>query len=219
MYNDCQRCAHAPTCLGLAALQFPSRLLKRGEHLCYQGQSSQNLYIVRSGILKSYFTKSNGEEFVMGFYLPPDLFGWESISESRHSISIAALDQSNICVVPAEKMFTLTQKNNALGTQLLRMVSRRIHQDNVALLRTTAQQRVTTFLLQLQLRYHQLGFPKQSLQLMMTHQEIANYLRITPCTISRIFHQLQQQKIIHIEKNHVIHLLDMATMQGMAESG
>lgn len=214
--NECQNCLRAPTCLGNNLFQFPARMLKRGEHLCYQGQQSQNLYILRSGLLKSYITKPNGEEFVMGFYLPPDLFGWEGIDESQRSIAITALDQSNICVIPTDKMFSLTQTMPQLGGQLLQMVSRRIYQDNVALLRTSAQQRVATFLLQLELRYRQLGFPKQTLQLMMTHQDIANYLRITPSTISRIFHELDKNKIIKIEA-HRIHLLDISQIHMIAQ--
>ena len=225
--NTCHSCAHARVCLSshspnnqsslFNTLQFSARLLKRGEHLCYQGQYSENLYIIRAGILKSSITKQNGEEFVMGFYLPPDLFGWEGIDESHRSVSITALDQSNICIVPAEKMFVLTQQIPALGAQLLQMISRRIQQDNVALLRTNAQQRVATFLLQLASRYQKLGFPKYSLQLIMTHQDVANYLRITPCTISRIFHELEHKKMIKIEK-HRIQLLDVPNMYVMAES-
>lgn len=216
MFNECQRCSRAAVCLGFNAFQFTARILKRGEHLCYQGQQSQNLYILQAGALKSYLTKSNGEEFVMGFYFPPDLFGWEGIDQSHQSVSIVALEPANICIIPTEKMFALTQKMPSLGTQLLRMVSRRIQQDNTALLRTTAQQRVATFLLQLELRYRQLGFPKQSIPLTIAHQDIANYLHITPSTISRIFHELQEKKIIAV-KNHVIELLNMAEIHLMAE--
>lgn len=225
--NTCYTCSHARICLPshtqinqsplFDTLRFSARLLKRGEHLCYQGQHSDNLYILRAGILKSSITKSNGEEFVMGFYLPPDLFGWEGIDESHRSVSITALDQSNICVVPTEKMFRLTQQIPALGNQLLQMVSRRIQQDNTALLRTSAQQRVATFLLQLESRYQKLGFPKQSLQLLMTHQDIANYLHITASTISRIFHEWEHKKIIKIEKQS-LQLLDVAMIYEMAES-
>lgn len=226
--NTCHSCTHASICLPssrsrfnqpnlLDALQFSSRILKRGEHLCYQGQHSDSLYIVRAGILKSSFTKQNGEEFVIGFYLPPDLFGWEGIDESHRSVSITALDQCNICIIPTEKMFLLTQQMPTLGGQLLQMVSRRIQQDNTALLRTSAQQRVATFLLQLASRYQKMGFPKHSLQLVMTHQDIANYLHITPSTISRIFHELEHKKIIKIVKQGV-KLLDTPTLYVIAEN-
>lgn len=221
--NACTQCPRASVCLSvhqqdqiIEGFEFESHLLKQGEYLCYQGQQSHNLYIIQTGVLKSTIIKSSGEEYVMGFYLPPDLFGWEGIDESHHSVSISALDQSNICVIPTGDMFLLTQKFPALGERLLRMVSRRIHQDNIALLRTTAQQRVATFLLQFELRYRALGFPKGRLQLIMTHQDIANYLRITPSTISRIFHELAEKKIIQIKK-HDVQLLDIATIQMMAE--
>lgn len=224
-HNTCYSCPHARHCLPththiaqsplFEMLQFSSKLLKRGEILCRQGQHSDNLYIIRSGILKSSLTKANGEEYIMGFYLPPDLFGWEGIDDN-HSLTITALDQSNICVIPTEKMFSLTQQHPRLGAQLLQMVSRRIQEDNVALLRTTALQRVATFLLQLESRYRHMGFMKNTIPTHMTHHDIANYLRITPSTISRLFHELEHKKMICVE-NHQIRLLDGGGLHALAE--
>ena len=223
--NACQRCQHATQCflprtiqqsISFDAFQFPAYLLKRGERLRRENHLSHPLYILRAGILKSYIIKPNGEEFVMGFYFPPDLFGWEYMDKTHRAISVVALDQSNICTISTEKLFTLTQQIPQIGTQLLRMVSRRIEQDNIALLHTTAHQRTATFLLQLAYRYRQMGFPDHYCQLLMTHQDIANYLRMNPGTISRIFHEWQEKKMIRIEKNRV-YLLDTATISGMAE--
>jgi len=200
----------------LDALHFPARILKRGEHLFHQGQSTSHLYIIRAGILKSYTTTANGQEFVMGFYFPPDLFGWEMIDEQQRSISILALAQSNICVIPTKKIFALTQEMPSLGNQLLRMVSRRIQQDNVALLRASAQQRVATFLLQLAMRYQQAGFSNHRFPLLMTHQDIANYLRITSSTISRILNEWGKKKWIQIEK-HTMTLRNINMLQIISE--
>lgn len=225
--NKCIDCAQGSTCLLSnstlppetidSLFQFPARLLKKGEHLCYQGQKSESLYIVRSGMLKSYVTKPNGEEYVMGFHLPPDLFGFEGMDEADGSMSIVALDQTNICSISPEKMQHLIQQSPSLNMQLLRMVSRRIHQDNVALLRSNAHQRVAAFLLQLAARHHQLGFSHNALNLLMTHQDMANYLRMTANTISRIFHEWQQKRLIEIQK-HVIYLLDISHIQLIAEN-
>lgn len=225
--NACQHCAQATTCLLKqtplsndtieSLFRFQSRLLKKGEYLCYQGQKSENLYIVRSGMLKSTIIKPNGEAFIMGFYLPPDLFGFEGMDEEHKSVGITALEQSNICIIPADKMQALTQKAPDLTLQLMRMISRRIHQDNIALLRTTADQRVATFLLQFAARYQQLGFSHDAINLAMTHQDLANYLRMTANTISRIFHDWQAKKLIDIRK-HMIYLLDVANIRLLAET-
>ena len=226
MQNTCRTCNRASICLLaqltpnttqlLNTLQFNAKTLKRGEHLCHQGQTSDNLYILRAGSLKSYVTKANGEAFVMGFYFPPDLFGWEGLDDQQRATSIVALDESNICIIPTEKMFALTQQSPALGAQLLKMVSRRIHQDNVALLRTSAEQRVATFLLQLVTRFSHIGFSNLTFQLPMKHQDIANYLHITPNTISRIFHDLQKKKLLKLVRN-TIQLCDIPQIQMIAE--
>lgn len=220
-HNVCQRCPRSSVCFPFVnsnsyTFEFASRILMRGEHLCHQGQQSRYLYILRSGVLKSYTIKKNGDEFVMGFYFPTDLFGWEATDAAQRSISIVALDESNVCMIPTEKLFFLTQENPALGERLLTMINRRIQQDNIALLRTTAPQRVATFLLQLSFRYQMLGFSKYDLQLPMTHQDIANYLRITAGTISRILHQWENRQWIVME-NHVIRLVNMPCLQMVAE--
>ena len=222
----CNTCAHAPVCLDLPnhynQLQekFQSVLhtkqIKPGQHLCHQGQPSPNLFILKSGLLKSYVTKANGQEFVMSFVLPSDLFGWEGFDKPRHAISVVALTESHVCMIESEKIFEITQYHPSFTQKLLRMISRRVHHDNIALLRTSAVQRVSTFLLQLTARYRDLGYPSDRCQLLMSQQDIANYLRINPSTISRTLHDLQNSGIIEIDKNSVL-LNDIPQLRKLAE--
>ena len=37
----------------------------------------------------------------------------------------------------------------------------------------------------------------------MTHQDIANYLRLAPATVSRLLHQLQSKNILSIQKKKI----------------
>ena len=61
-----------------------------------------------------------------------------------------------------------------------------------------------------------MGFPYYMCKLIMTHQDIANYLRIAPATISRILHQMQKKGLIVLKKkdiylNDIDKLNDIAT--------
>lgn len=222
----CHQCAHAPFCLDLPnhydklpeenRLNLQSKTIKPGQHLCHQGQASSYLYILRSGLLKSYLTKASGQEFIMSFVLPSDLFGWEGFDKPRHAISVVAIVESQVCMIKSEQMFVLTQLHPNFGNKLLRMISRRIHQDNVALLRTSATQRVATFLLQLTARYRELGYPSDRCQLLMSQQDIANYLRINPSTVSRTLHDLQKSGLIQYERNTVT-LKNISQLRSLAE--
>ncbi len=212
-FNQCKNCQVAPLCLPsniqkkllkrFETLKFKSRLLRKGEHLCRQGEYSQNLYAIRSGILKSYLTKSEGEEYIMGFHLAPDLFGWEGLDQTQISLSVVAIDQSNVCEIPLNQLSDLFAEVPALETRLFQMMSRRVRSHNYALLRTTAEQRVASFILEFAEHYRLMGNPYYLCKLEMTHQDIANYLRIAPETMSRTFKQLQQKELIQMSRKKI----------------
>lgn len=224
--NKCRYCRIAGLCLPakidkkslkkINNLNFNSRVLKPGDYLCRQGELSKHLYALRSGLLKSVTTKSDGQEYIMGFHSPPELFGWESIDEGQKSVSIIALDHSNICEIPVDKITELTQGIPEIERQIFALVSKRIRRDNFNLLRNSAEQRVASFLLQLCEHNTLLGYPYHMCRLKMTHQDIANYLRIAPETISRTFKTLQKKKLLKVVRKKVF-LSDIDALRALAE--
>ena len=224
--NKCRYCNLATKCLPANVnkkilnqselLDFKVRILEAGEHLYRQGESLESLYAIRTGMLKSYTTLESGQEYVMGFHMPPDLFGWEGIQKQQLSVSVVALKSSNICEIPLTQLEKIVKELPELETQLLKMVSQRINIDNIAMLRTTSEQRVANFILQLAQKYSALGQPSYLCRLSMTYQDIANYLRMAPETISRTLHKLQSKKIISLDKQQ-IHLKNIDALKKLAE--
>jgi CRP/FNR family transcriptional regulator, anaerobic regulatory protein len=220
--NQCSQCRISHLCLpamlNKQLLQqsdefiFNSRVLNPGEHLCHQGEKHSHLYLLRSGLLKSYINQENGDEFVMYFHLPPELFGWEGIDEEQLSFSIVALDYSNVCEIPLKQIESLIAKHPELQTQIFKLVNQTIRNNNIAMLKTTAEQKVSTFILLLSKHYKSLGYPHYHCQLSMTHQDIANYLRIAPETISRTLHQLQNRGLIKVYRKK-IHINNIAELK------
>ena len=223
--NKCKHCRISHLCLParlnkkrikqLPQLNFKHCLLKPGQHLFRQGEKLDHLYAIRSGILKSYTIQEDGREYVMGFHLPPDLFGWEGIDSNQLSVSVVALDSSNVCQIPLTQLETLLREIPELEAQLLQLVSKRIKNDNLAQLRTSSEQRVASFILHLISHYTLLGYPYYFCKLLMTHQDIANYLRIAPETISRTFHTLQSKGLINLSKK-TIYVNDLKKLKEIA---
>ena len=225
--NKCKHCRIASRCLPgdldkriikqSESLNFKARLLEPGEHLYRQGEQLDRLFAIRTGILKSYTNHESGKEFIMGFHLPPDLFGWEAIDDHQLSVSVVAIDHCNVCEIPVNQIKTLSDSIPEFEQKLFQMVSQRIKTNNDVLLRTTAEQRVVHFLLKLTEHYTLIGFPYYLCKLIMTHQDIANYLRIAPETISRIFRRLQDRKLISVAK-HNVYLNDIKTLREISVS-
>ena len=211
--NSCTQCKMATYCFPALLdkqtlndaryLHFNARALEPGEHLCRQGSVTGTLFFMRSGMLKSYYNKEDGEEYVMDFHFPPELFGWEGIDIKQSSFSIVALDYSNVCEIPIEHFKKLLAQQPLLQQQFIQMISQRIRNDNQKQLRTTAEQRISYFILQLANHYKQLGFPYNMCKLVMTHQDIANYLRLAPATVRRILHQMKSRNVLSIQRKKI----------------
>ena len=67
-------------------------------------------------------------------------------------------------------------------------------------MRSTAEQRICAFILSLSQHYQSLGYPRYLCKLGMAHQDIANYLRFVPETMSRILHKLLKQSLITVQR-------------------
>jgi CRP/FNR family transcriptional regulator, anaerobic regulatory protein len=222
--NQCSQCRISHLCLPGKMqkktlledndLVFNSRVLNPGEHLCHQGEKHEHLYLLRSGLLKSYFNQENGDEYVMYFHLAPELFGWEGIDNEQLSFSIVALDYSNVCEIPLKKIEKLSIQYPEIQSQLFQLINQTIRNNNISMLKTTAEQKVSTFILLLSKHYQSLGFSDSHCQLSMTHQDIANYLRIAPETISRTLHQLQDRKLIKVFRKKIF----INDLQGLTDA-
>lgn len=226
LYNKCKHCPITHLCLPAKVdpktlrkdeeLFFKAKIIKPGQHLCRQGENTNVIYALRSGIVKSYLSQDDGREQVMGFHMAPEIIGWEGIDSEQGSHAIVALDHCNLCEIPIDKLSELTRRLPELQSQLLQLASRRIHNGNLALLRGNAVQRVASFFLQLSDNYTKLGYPYYLCLLKMTQQDIANYLQLAPETVSRTIKQLQQNSIISFAKKKV-YINDLPKLQELAK--
>jgi len=84
LIHSCQVCEPRGGCLGIQLLNSAEaqqqlcntrKINRKGEHLFREGEAADCFYVVRSGSVKGYMVTEDGEEQVLGFYLPGDVFG------------------------------------------------------------------------------------------------------------------------------------------------
>jgi len=224
---SCQNCNLAELCLprGLnkdemdkldkVVRQF--RPLHKGDHLFRNGDPLSSLYTVRSGSVKLFTHSDDGNEQIIGFYLPGEIVGLDGIENDTHSCSAVALETSSLCTFPYTQLTDVCKKVPALQDQMFRLMGREISCENKLLLsisKKSAEERIATFLSSLSLRFKQLGFSADEFKLSMSRQEIGNYLGLTIETVSRIFSRFQKKNYIVIDKKY-IQILDRANLDKM----
>ncbi len=159
--------------------------LHKGDYLFRQGDPFNALYAVRSGYVKTYLTTESGEEQVLGFYVPGEMLGLNSIHAEHERCSAEVLNTSMICRLPFNELSAACRNIPLLQRQLLRLMSRELVMSESLSAIQTAEERIATFLLCWGERLARQGFSPRHYILPMTRQDIGNYLHLAPETVSR----------------------------------
>lgn len=214
--SSCSTCCLAGVCLprGMAGsrlteldeLTTVKRRVARAGFLYRSGDAFDAVYAVRSGAFKTLGVSSNGVEKITGFYLPGEVMGLDAINSGRHNYCAAALEDSEVCVIPFAKLTALSLRIPELQHELFRLLSRDISRDHGLMLllgSMTAEQRLAAFLLSLSRRYKRLGYAANRFVLRMTREDIGNYLGLTLETVSRLMSRFQRDGLIAVRQREV----------------
>ncbi|HEX7270897.1 MAG TPA: helix-turn-helix domain-containing protein [Casimicrobiaceae bacterium] len=205
--------------LSLADLQEAAqgrRKIRRGEVLYQAGDSFRAIYAVWLGFFKSYAVTEDGRGQITGFQMGGDILGLDGIDTAVHTLTVMALEDSEVCVFPYAQLGPASSHGHALQHQVHRAMSREIvREHNVMMLLGTmrAEERVATFLLNLSTRFAARGYAGAEFNLRMTREEIGSYLGLKLETVSRILSKFQEAGLI-ATRNRYVRLLDK---MGLAE--
>ena len=147
------------------------------------------LWIVVKGVIKLRAPRSDGDESILGFVGPNQVFG-EAFSLIDHCSPFALVD-CELLEFPAEEVYN----SPTLALAILESLSLRHRSTelNLAiLLEKTVEEKVKAFF---ELIATDFGHPVEEglmIDFKITHQDIANALGVTRVTITRILSQLQK---------------------------
>ncbi len=214
--RSCQDCSLRGLCLpdGLEAADIEmlervvhQRLpLDRGEELFRAEEEFVNLYVVRSGTIRTTQPTAPGDEQVIGFHLPGELLGLDAISTGRHQCNALALDRTSVCAIPFNQLEQVAVRVPALQQQLLRIISREMVEDHnhlAALGRRSAHERLALFLYSLSERLERSGHGGDQFSLSMSRADIASYLGLALETVSRLMTRLADEGVIAIDRRRL----------------
>lgn len=226
--RSCAECSLQQLCLPagvdsedlgrLDAVVQRRRPLRPGETLFRTGDALGSVYVASEGAFKTVGVNEAGEELVLGFHLPGELFGLDAIGSGRHRCDAVALGECRVCELPFSSLAAVAAQLPSLQRQLLRVMGQsadRDHDHMDVLSRRQAGERIAMFLLGLGERYRRIGRPAHDFRLPMSRDEIARYLGLALETVSRSFSRLHDDGVIEVRGRRV-RVLDEARLQATA---
>lgn len=192
---------------------------RRGSSLYRIGDPFRNLYAVRTGAFKTVDLSEDGSEKITGFYLSGEILGLDAISTDRQNFGAVALEDSEVCVVPFERLEDLLREIPALQHHFHKIMSRDIMRDQGLMLLLAgmkADARLSAFLIGLSQRFANLGYSATRFRLRMTRAEIGSYLGLTLETVSRLFSRFGEEGLIHIDRRE-IEIVDLKALRAIID--
>lgn len=185
------------------------RRLPKGEMLFQKGDLAHGFFVVVYGQVKLAFPSSSGNEKVVDIIGPQQSFG-EAVMLAQHPYPVfaQALVDTLLVFVSREAVFALLENEPAFARRMLIGLAMHnhslVHDIESYTLRTSAQ-RVIGYLLE--------HCPRDSnvheaieIHLPTSKQITASRLNLTPETLSRIFHDLMEARLIDmVGKRILIH--------------
>lgn len=212
----CSNCSLRELCLpiGLSdeemdkldSLVFLRRPVKRGDYLFRVGEPFDSLYAARAGFFKTKLLLEDGREQVTGFHMAGELMGMDGIGTERHTCDAVALEDSEVCVIPFDRLEGLSREVEALQHHFHKVMSREIVREHGVMMllgSMRAEERLAAFLLNLSQRLQTRGYSPTEFNLRMTREEIGSYLGLKLETVSRVFSRFQEEGLISVQQKNI----------------
>jgi CRP/FNR family transcriptional regulator len=223
----CRDCSVFQLCLPVGAGETDLALLdhiakrrhplRRGNCLFRLNDPFSSVYAVTSGSIKTFVPVDSGPDQVTGFYLPGELLGLDAMNAGRYRCSARALEASSVCEIPLDRLEELGQAVGSVQRQMLRIMSRKIFDDQVLqilLCKKNGEQRLAAFLLSLSERFQQRGFSPVEFKLSMPRDDIGSFLGMAQETVCRLFTRFQTQGYIKVNRKFVT-IRDLTGLRGL----
>ncbi len=222
LVHECHVCEPRGGCLGLLLLEseeaqqqlsHAKKINRKGEHVFRESEDADCFFVVRSGSIKSYLVTEDGEEQVLGVYLPGDVFGLDTTHSHQRMSSAVALETTSICRFPHAYLADKSQ-----GVNLLSITAEQMQRDHnlvLMLARKDADGRIASFLDDLACRYWSRGYSASAFLLTMSRQDIGCYLGLAVETVSRTLTRFQECGVLKVNRREV-EILDHATLSKIA---
>lgn len=175
----------------------------RGARIFGEGEASQHIFILRTGRVKLSIASPNGKTLVLRLAEGGEVLGLAAaLNKSRYEATAETLEPCSVMAIRANDFlnFLATDPEAAMEVTYCMLREYQIALNGVCRLAlpATVAGRLATLLLGW-LRWCPSTGKRNAFTMTLTHDEIAGMTGTSRETVSRVFHQLRQERIISIQ--------------------
>ena len=195
------------------------RFFRKGEQIFRSGDGCSNLYLLMQGKVKIFKLSPSGRELTLWYCFPGEVFGLaEMTGAGRRQVSAQACSDTRLLTLGHGAFKTFLAANPSVSLRFIEILSRRMRllsevlADMVA---DTVSQRLCKLLLRLAEVY---GRPEErgvSLEITLTHQELADMVGASRQSVSGHMSRLRQLGLLSVRRRR-LWLHDTSRLHGLS---
>lgn len=166
-----------------------------------EGSFPSGIYMVNKGKIKCFKTNPDGKEFIVNLYKDGDYFGYTDLLEdSPYKESAAAIEPSEIVVIPKDDFFSLLHKNKEVSKKFIKMLANDLAEKEEQLLKlayNSVRKRIAEALLMLISKYKE--SKDETFKMSISRDDIASIAGTSTETAIRTLSDFKDEKIIEIK--------------------
>lgn len=192
-------------------------VFKKKEFLFIEGESPKDIYIVRSGKIKTFKTNSEGKELITAIYVSGKLFGYLPIIEGApHSESAVAIEDAEVASISKAEFLEAVYSNKKVAGQFITMLSNHVlelEQRLIDIAYKSVRQRVATALLQIKYMYQSL--PGGSEPFLVARKDLSAMVGTATESLNRTLADFKDEGLVEIN-DHSLKIINLKQLEKLA---
>jgi CRP-like cAMP-binding protein len=181
---------------------FPS-----GTFVYFPTDPGQSVLVVARGRVKIKFISADGQETILAFVGPGELFGELAIVDTQPRNEYAeAVAETTVIAIPRDDMLALMEQRPELALHVTRLFGfrrRRLENRLRNILFCSIRRRVVALIMEFIETHGKLVGNAWEIGLPLSHQDLASLIGATRETVTLTLGQLQDEKLIRIQRRRL----------------
>ena len=183
---------------------------KKHEIILYEEDTNDYMYVILNGKVKVIQITEDGKEILLAFHQAGDSFGEKSLIYGQTTAAtVIATENSSAAIISKKDFYSILETQEKVLNNLLLILCSRYREswEKIQMLNyKNAGHRVKILFLMLSDKYGEKTPEGITLNIKLTHQEMAEMTGMTRETVTRVIDKWQRDGEIRVLKNKFIHL-------------
>ena len=196
------------------------KLYQKNDYLFREGDPADTIYLIKSGKVKLFKVSSSGKEITLDILKEDDFLGENTFFDrAEHTMNAQAMEPTFVCSCAKEHFVMLLQNPN-ISLKIIQLLGEKLNSytNQVATIAFhDVKGRVAAVLLRLAAEYGEDSLEGTTINIRLTHHDLACLVNASRVMVSNIVGNLRQESVITTKDQRLI-ILDREALYAAMEN-